>query len=334
MARSMWTILLAAALPVAAGAQDQGWAAKFFPNGLSHDFGTVAYGAQVTYKFPITNIYNVPFQVADARVGCQCTMVKKPAGTIAPRGTADLEVTMDTLKVPPGPKSVNIEITLMSAPTQPTDKLFSSKCNITVSFMSRGDITFTPAKINFGMVPVGKPVAMSLDVENRVNGNWQVLEVGKTDAPLDAVVQKLNFPGRNIHRVTVTVKPTAPAGELRHELQLKTSDGTPLSLVVEGNIQAPLVASPNVANFGATKVGEAKTRNVIVRGTGMPFKVLGVDGDGDGIKVQLPDKPAAVQVVTIQYTPDKAQELNKVLTLKTDLPGGLSTTVKVEGKAD
>src|SRR5690349_16902988 len=86
MRRSMWALLLIAALPAAAGAQEQGWAAKFFPNGLTHDFGTVAYGAQVTYKFPITNIYNVPFQITEARPGCGCTTAKIPPQPIPPRG--------------------------------------------------------------------------------------------------------------------------------------------------------------------------------------------------------------------------------------------------------
>src|SRR5689334_9889718 len=46
-------------LPVA-HAQEQGWGAKFFQGEVNHNFGNVPWGAQLTHKFTITNIYNVP----------------------------------------------------------------------------------------------------------------------------------------------------------------------------------------------------------------------------------------------------------------------------------
>ena len=337
MRRIIWTLLTIAVLPALAQAQEQGWAAKFFPDGLTHDFGTVAFGSQLTFKFPITNIYNVPFQVTGASPGCGCTTAKKPVGAIPPRGTSELEITMDTLRVPPGPRPVNITVTLSSVPSQPNEKIFSSTCYLKVSFVSRADLTFTPGRISFGMVPIGQTPEMSLDIEKQNAPNWQILEVAKTDLPLEASLLKMNSPTRNVYRVVVKLKPTAPAGEFKHELQLKTSDGTPLTVVVEGNVQAPLAASPNLVNFGTLKLSEAKQRHIILRGPpNTPFKIVGVDGEGDGIKVkpQSPDRSAVAHVIAIEYTPTKADQLNKTLTIKTDLNGGLTATVKVEGKSE
>jgi len=334
MTRTICTLLVAATLPAVAGAQEQGWASKFFPSGLTHDFGTVAFGAQLTYKFPIKNIYNVPFQVVDAHASCGCTTARKPAQLITPLGTSELEVLMDTLRVPAGTRNVTITVTLTSVPSQPGEKIFSSTCYLTASFLSRGDLTFTPGKISFGSVPVGQSPKMSLDIERFNDPNWQVQEIVKNDLPLDANFVKLNFQGRNIHRVTVAMKPNAPAGEFKHELQLKTSDGKSLTLVVEGNIKAPIAASPNSFSLGAIKVGTAVLRHVIVSGTNVPYKITGVDGEGDGIKVKVQDKSAVTHVISIEYTPTKPEQLNKTLTIKTDLPGGMTATVKIEAVAD
>src|SRR5207253_693197 len=116
-----------------------------------------------THKFPITNIYNVPFQITEARVSCGCVTPKKPAQAIAPRGTSELEISLDTLRInPPGEKTVNIFVTLTSVPSQPTEKVFSSNCTLTVHCVARGNIVFNPGKISFGLVQAGQSPKMSL----------------------------------------------------------------------------------------------------------------------------------------------------------------------------
>src|SRR5437016_2296721 len=118
MKRFVLTLLSVAIVPVLASAQEQGWAVKFFPSGLTHNFGTVAFGSSQTYKFTITNIYNVPFQVTEARPVCGCVEMKKPSVVIPPRGTAELEAVMNTRRIPLNQlnqlKSVNIAVTLTS----------------------------------------------------------------------------------------------------------------------------------------------------------------------------------------------------------------------------
>src|SRR5207248_9056472 len=96
MKRTLLALLGIALVPAAAAAHDQGWAAKFFPAGLTHNFGPIAYGSQQTHKFTITNIYNVPFQVSEARVSCGCVDARRPSIIIPPRGTAELEAVMNT----------------------------------------------------------------------------------------------------------------------------------------------------------------------------------------------------------------------------------------------
>ena len=42
---------------------EDGWAKKLFKEQTAHDFGTVARGAQLYHRFPVTNIYAVPLEI-------------------------------------------------------------------------------------------------------------------------------------------------------------------------------------------------------------------------------------------------------------------------------
>src|SRR5262249_38650392 len=136
----------------------------------------------------------------------------------------------------------------------------------------------------------------------------------------------------------VTLRPNAPAGELKHEIQLQTTDQqTPvLSFVVTGVVQAPLMATPNNISFGNVKVNEVVTRYVVIRAS-KPFKITGtnIQGQGNGIIAKPPDKAtnSTAQILTIEYLPNQAGPLKAVLNVQTDLDGNLSTPVTIEGSA-
>lgn len=339
MKRVAFVFVAVALLPTCVAAQEQGWAAKFFQNNLTHNFGNVPRGAVLNYKFPITNIYSVPFQVTEARVSCGCVTPKRPAQVIPARGSSELEINLDTLKInPPGPKTVSIFVTLTSVPQQPNEKVFSSTCTLTVSCVPKANLVFNPGTINFGLVQAGTTPRLSLDVEYSGDPNWQITEVVANQLPLEVQIAPLpsRIANRVGFRVTATLKKDVPAGEFKYEVLLRTSDpNTPvLNMIVEGNVQAPIVASPNAINFGTVPVGTAVVRHVIVRGTNVPFRVTAVEGEGDGITVRLPEKAAVAHVVSIALAPTKAGMVSRTLILKTDLNGGLTTTVKVDAKTE
>jgi hypothetical protein len=332
-------------MPAMVSGQDQGWASKFFtnngaaPNALVHNFGNVAFGAQLTHKFIITNPYSVPFKVAEAKAGCGCVEMKKPDQPIPPRGTAELEAILNTRRIPPQQlnalKSVNVSVTMVSVP-EPGQRASVSMATLTVSCLAKTNIWFNPDRVSFGVVPAGQSPRQFLDITNTTKPDFQITEVVANKIPLDAEFQPQRAqPGQVSYRLFVTLHKDAPAGEFKHEIQLKTNDpATPLlSVLVEASVQSALVAAPNNVDLGKVKVNTAVMRHVIVRGPGQPFKITGVTGDGNGIKVKLPDKAAAAQVVTIEYLPTAAGAVNKELTIKTDLNGGLSTVVIVNGEA-
>ncbi len=325
-------------LPSLAAAQEQGWGAKFFTGGLTQDFGKVSWGQQLSHKFTITNIYNVPFVVESATVSCGCVSVVRPTGVIPPRGTAELEAMMDTRKAPPGQiKSVNVTVRLTSVPQAAGDKLFSSICVLTVSALPEGNVRFNMDRIALGAVAVGKSATGSLQIDHLQDSNWKITGVSKNNFPVEVKTEAVQPRpgGRVAYRVTATLQNNAPAGEFKYDIQLETSDPAMkhLPLVIDGVVQAPLAASPNLVDLGKVKVGEVVTRAVIIRGPGRPFKITKVEGDGDGVKAKYEEDKAKVNhLLTIEFIPGKEGKLNKTLTIKTDLPNDLSATVTVEGQ--
>jgi hypothetical protein len=193
-------------------------------------------------------------------------------------------------------------------------------------------VVFNPGQVNFGVVQRGQTPAQVIDVEYAGVLDWRVSEVDKGGAPLAVELQELyRQPGRVGYRLRTTLQPDAPPGLLKHELMLKTNDpASPLvPVLVEAVVQAPLTVKPGVLKLGSPKVGDAVTRSVLVYG-GKPFKILAIDGLGDGFQADLPQAAAAVQKVTITYQPPKATEVRRQLLIKTDLPDQGPVAVSIE----
>jgi hypothetical protein len=90
--------------------------------------------------------------------------------------------------------------------------------------------------------------------------------------------------------------------------------------------------SPGTVSL-SLKVGEKDSRRVVVRAD-RPFKILAVDGVGDGIKVELPPAAATVQVVKLNFEPGQTGELHRQLRIKTDLDKETFTTVTVDATVE
>ena len=315
-------VLVLSSAPASA---QQAWAEKLFGGVTSHDFGGVPHGAQVKYSFAVKNIYAVPLTFVNVRSSCGCLKPVANPGTLQPQQTGTIDITIDTSRFK-GPKLFNVFVTVGPE--------FVSTATLTINAVSRQDVVFNPGQINFGVVPQGANPTQSVDVEYAGLLDWRMTEVVKNSAaPFDVVVHEIKrdppkqgFAGKVSYRLKATLKKDAPPGAIKQELILKTNDPmTPvLTLLVEGNVQATLTVAPNVANLGKTKVGEVKTLKVQVRGA-RPFRILGVDGAGDAVKVEVPTAIAATHLLTIRLEPTQAGELRRQLQIRTDLENAILT---------
>ena len=101
-------------------------------------------------------------------------------------------------------------------------------------------------------------------------------------------------------------------------------------ILVEANIQASLSVAPPVLRMGNLKVGESVTRLAMVRAN-KPFHIVAIEGQGDGVVVEVPTAALQAQVLKIRFQPDKPGELRRQLRIKTDLDQESTASVTVEG---
>src|SRR2546423_15301678 len=89
------TLTLASTAAPAQTVEVRSWAEKMFKDGVSHDFGSVPRGAQLQHRFTMTNPYAVPLEVTITRISCGCVTATATTKTLDPKGTGDIDVTMD-----------------------------------------------------------------------------------------------------------------------------------------------------------------------------------------------------------------------------------------------
>jgi hypothetical protein len=310
------SLLALAVAATAAPAQSSDWPNKMFGKaGTSHDFGTVAYGAKLYKRVPITNIWAVPIDIVNVRVSCGCVTALASTASLKPRESGYLDLTMDALKFK-GQKSVTVYVTIGPE--------YTGTASFIVSANSRQDIVFNPGQVNFGVVQAGQTPTQNIDVDYAGVFDWQVKEVIKNDAPLDVTFEKRADvdlqPGQVRYRVKVTLKPDAPAGTNKWELVLKTNDpaGAHVPVLVEATIQAALSVAPNTVNMQALKVGDTATQRIVVRGN-KPFKITSIKGTDADLSVEAPTTAAQNHILTVKCRPSQAGEFSRKLQIETEL---------------
>jgi hypothetical protein len=205
---------------------------------------------------------------------------------------------------------------------------------------SRTEVALNPGAITFGSVAQGARAGQSVTV--RYTGgmkNWKLTEVASPPGPFDVQVTETSrggpIRGGAEYKVDVTLKPTVPPGPLAEQITLKTNDpANPLvQISVSGTVAAPLELAPGQAVLGGIPLGKSGAQRVLIRAA-KPFRVLGVDGAGDGLSVELPPATAAlpVQVITVKYEPTRPGVLTRQLQIRTDLDGGATAVLPVEAE--
>ncbi len=326
MRTAIVTLMLVLGSVPTARAQNSAWADKLFKGVTEHDFGNVPRGAQLHHRFYLTNIYAVDLQLINVRTSCGCVTATPATKVVRTKQTTYIDVNMDARKFT-GAKAISIYVTVGPE--------YVSTATLKVSANSRADVVFNPGQINFGVVAKGQKAQQVIDVEYAGVLAWQVTEVSAGTAPLDVALAELyRRPGQVGYRLTVTLKPEAPAGQLKYELHVKTNDklSPVLPVLVEATVQAALSVSPTLVALDRVKVNEARTQKVIVRGN-KPFRILAVAGQGDGVSAAFDRATTTMHIVTVTFRPAMPGSVSKPLQIKTDLDGQTSATVTVEATA-
>lgn len=326
MRKAVLALLFFAGVGQPAWAQTTAWADKLFDGDLTHDFGVVPRGTQLKYSFKMKNIYKVPLEINLVRVTCSCLTVKESTKVLQPNETAYLHCNMDGTRFS-GPKTIRVYVTVGPE--------YVSTATLTVSANARSDVVFNPGEIDFGLVHRGQTPMRTIDLEYYGGSpGWNVSEIVKhSSAPFDLKVEELQNRATRGYRLFATIKPDAPSGSFKQEIILKTNDPTSpvLTFHVIGNVQATLNVAPSQVVLANVKVGVMESRKVIVRGS-RPFRILAIDGQGDGITAVIPDREATTQIIEVRFQPTKPGDLKKQLTIRTNLDDEAATVI-VEGSS-
>jgi hypothetical protein len=291
----------------------------------SHDFGTVPRGAQLYHRFTWTNHDRVRREITEVRSTCACLTATPGPRVVEPGQQGAIDVLVDARKFV-GPKNVTLHI--MIGPDRPQAVVLQVSAN------SRPDVVFNPGEVAFGVMAEGSTATQTIDIEYAGALDWKAEDVLSAGEHLEAsLVEEYRRTGQVGYKLKVGLKASAPAGDFKHMLQVKTNDpaNQVLSVLVSASIRPGLVIVPDPLYFGGVRVGHQVTRRLTLRAD-KPFQVLGLDGLDKGLAALAPTMTAAVHSITIHWKPEEAVELNREVTIRTDLERYREVKVKLQGE--
>jgi len=101
-------------------------------NTLSHDYGSIVYGADGTYNFKFTNNADKPIVVTNVKSSCGCTVPSWPKEPIQPGKTGNITVKYNTK---------------LSGTFNKTVQVFSTAANSPVKLSVRGKVNARPSDL-------------------------------------------------------------------------------------------------------------------------------------------------------------------------------------------
>ncbi|MHC4878861.1 MAG: DUF1573 domain-containing protein [Planctomycetota bacterium] len=292
---------------------DENWAVKMFEK-TSHDFGVVARGSDVSYRLKLKNLYKEDVHISDVRTTCGCSAGEPSHTTLKSLEEAYVEIKMDTRKFMRR-KDSNV-IVAFDAPLY-------QEVTIPITAYIRTDVVVEPGSAQFGKVQQDTGAERVLKVAYAGREDWKIKSVKSGNEFLDAAVKEASREGGRVdYDVTVSLKPGAPVGALRHLITLITDDenNPEVPILAEAEIRPDIEVNPAVVALGTMTPGQSKTVSVVLRGT-KPFKVESVTCQKvkDVFEVRLPSKPAPVQVIPLTVTaPEQPGTLDEQLSVSID----------------
>ncbi len=308
-------------------ASGQEWARKMFTE-FSHDFGNVAKGSFVEYKFPIKNIYEEDIQIESAVSSCGCAQVSLSTKVLKTWETGYVIARFNTQAFS-GFRQATITVRFA--------RPFLGEVQLNVKGNIRSDVTFQPGAINFGQLPLtSEGKSKSVRISKFGNPNWRIVDVKSTYRHIKVRLSSPNPVGTSVnYDMTVRLTDTVPVGFVNGELFVVAEERgrrVEIPLSFSGNVLAPLRISPDVLIFNV-KPGQEETRKLVITGD-EPFTITGISSSDESIEIVHSDQAKKVHIVEARLkAPEIGGEVKGEISFETDLSGGavqkMETTVQV-----
>jgi hypothetical protein len=282
------------------------WATAMFDssdlhNGtVSHNFGVVARGAEVTHRFRIRNIYKQVVQIGNVTTTCGCTAPQFDGTPVKTGEETYVTITMDTNRFQ---HQKNSTVTVTFAQPQ------FAEVRIPVEVYIRSDVVLTPGAINFGAVGVGEKAERTVEIAYAGRPNWTIDKKVINDDPniQTRLVEVSRDNASNVnYRLEVSLAPTTPVGFLRKQITLVTDDatGSQIPILVQARVEGDITVTPSVVQLGTLSPRSEATKTVLFR-SGKPFVIERVECNSNLQAFRMPalSKDAKpVHVLSLAFT--------------------------------
>jgi hypothetical protein len=275
------------------------WAKKMFDS-TSHDFGAVARGADVNYRFRVRNLYKEDVRISSVTASCGCTSPRFDQTPFKTGESSYIDISMDTHKFQ-HEKSSTVTVTF--------DQPQFATVTIPVKVYIRTDVVLTPGSINFGAVEHGSGQQRKIELTYAGDPNWAITKVIANNENLKADVKEtMRQSGQVGYDLIVALSPKAPVGNLRQQLMLVTNDQAgQIPVLVEARVEADVTVTPSVVQLGSVPSGDKKVQTVILRGNN-PFVIEKVECESaNGLfkMPQLTKEAKTVHILPLTFTAPK-----------------------------
>ncbi len=314
LAQSVAIPFASAVIGGAASAQDNEWAYKLFEK-RSHDFGTVARGAETVYQLKVKNIYEQDVHIAEIRKSCGCTDATPGKETLKSLEETFISIAMNTVK---------FEALKTSSITVVIDRPQRAEVTIPIQAYIRRDVVIQPGAAQFGSVYREDKNDKVLKVQYAGRDDWRIKDIKPNHDSVSAKFIETNrSSGRVDYDIIVELAANAPFGALRQYMTVVTDDekNPHVPLLVEAEIRPDITVNPAVVSLGTMNPGQSKTVQVVLKGR-KPFAVESVTCEKvkDVFQVRLPKNPGEVQIIPLTVTaPDTLGTLDEELSVA--IPG-------------
>jgi len=270
----------------------QSWADKMFEV-RKHEFGTVARGSDIEYRFEFKNLYKDPVHIASVRASCGCTTPIIETRTVESLQTGAIIAQFNT-RTFTGQKGATITVTI--------DRPAYAEVQLRVDGYIRSDVVFNPGTVKFANVDQGEVHEKKVRVSYAGRSDWKIKDVRTTGNHLEVEMTEVKRAGGRVeYDLLVRLKDSAAAGYFNNQLILVTDDRkNRIPLDVEGTVIPEISVNPSKLLLGNVAKGGSVTKKLIVKGK-HPFRITKIDCGNDCFDFSTDKESKKVHIVNVVY---------------------------------